>query len=335
MLATACTVMEGTAIPRPEGDARLTVTVAPVLPAGNVSTNYVPSTFFQNAGALSGLPGLFIGVGLDVVVSSVRYSQHAWLRESLAASFEDVDFEQHFIGILDPLPTVSFANLQLAEPTEGGRAYFKIAGDVIRRSPVDAVVVLDPAYRMSPDRDYLAVTILQYSYRRRVKFRRSRDKPTVRHSIRRYTYLSPRHPLEPRPLSDEERAAMEADIRARYEFETDDPRDREALAKARDEALEYLEGLEKAPRELLFAETWTADRVQTYLAQASANLRVMLQMDWDDADAPIGTSGSETITVLRGEGPEKRIKAVPIGETSTHVIMRSQQYDNLYAVPKQ
>ncbi len=81
MLATACTVMEGTAIPRPEGDARLTVTVAPVLPAGNVSTNYVPSTFFQNAGALSGLPGLFIGVGLDVVVSSVRYSQHAWLRE--------------------------------------------------------------------------------------------------------------------------------------------------------------------------------------------------------------------------------------------------------------
>ena len=335
-LLSACASKPTGVIPRPEGDARLAVTVVPVRPLNIVDANFTASSFFGTAGAItSGIPGLVVGSGIDALVTLVRYSREERFLQALDRTFEGVDVERHFLGMLEPLPELPFADFRMAESSERGRMQWNIARDVMLRSKADAVVVMDAAYRMSPNKDRFVVTLLQYSYRRRNESSRMEAKPTIRHAIRRYTYMSPARPIVPRLLTEAERTKMKADIQARYEREAGDAEDREALAKARDAAFEELDALEDAPLDLLFSETWTPALVREYLAEASEHLGMMLQLDWEALDAPIDMDASRLVTVMTGNSPPQRVRAVRVAETPTHLIMRSAQFGNLYAVPKQ
>lgn len=333
LLLAACATSDKRVVPVSDDGATTRVYVVPELTTRTVDAFTPFPAVFSTVGAFASLPGYFAGLGLDAVIGIVRYQKQARVRAALNAAFPVDDFEQHFLGIINPLPEVAGADLRVRSAEGFDGATWEFAGNLVTAAGADAVISLQGAYRMTPAKDQLVVTILMHNYRARQTGGRADVRPAKLHLTRRYTYMSPQHALEKRAFRPGEKAALAADIRARYDADLvafDDP---QALAKARDAELADLESADTVPEYLQLSQTWTQDRGRTYLAQAAEHLRYMVETDWHGGEFGADPSAVEWISVSRGNGRMQAVEAVRLEATATHAIMRSLDFGHLYAIP--
>ena len=338
LAVTAATLSACVARPKPvipSVEAGTTdVVVVPLMERDAVAIDFDPDPFFALLGSVVPPVGIGVGAGLDGALSMVHQRRVRRASETVLAAFGGRHTAGHFLELIEPLRGARRdADVTLSEMRYGGNRE-QIARDVLTESGADAVVIVDAAYRISETGNQFIVTLLQRTFTPGRRYGSSQRVMQSEHTVRRYTYLSPKHALVRRPFRPGEKARYRDEIVASYAEALENAKDPKALLAARDEELAEFDATDTVPVEVAVAEIWTPGRIDTYFTQAREHLREMLVLDWRNESAPPDLDALESIRVVPGKGKAVRVTVYPIRETDTHRIVRDGYYGNMYAIPK-
>lgn len=273
-------------------------------------------------GAQFGMIGGVVSALVDSEVNFMRAREANEQAEGLRQTMAGYDLVNDFDKIVAPLNLGNNWAVVNTDKTTVTADYKELVTNKFALGTADVVVLLSGRYHLKTELDQFSVIVRQSTFHREDYIESNKLK--VR-KVTTYTYFSPKHALNYRSIQPEEKDQYKSLVRRGFkERIAAKPDSLRELTNKMNKKLRKIDKSKVIPDHLAIADTWTADLLQKYLAQAKLQLTEMIRFDWDQTTPPPPEAYVKKFITPHPSGYSTRHTAASVAEGENYEVLLTE-----------